>query len=131
MPERKFGTALLCMDGRIQTQTREWMLSHCDLRFIDKITEPGMDGFLAERSKEELEGIRKKLLISINEHGSRYIAVVGHVVSCVGNPAPADVHREQIKRGVELVRSWLSWELFNDIKIVGLLLNEEWKIEVL
>lgn len=131
MPERRFGTALLCMDGRIQTETREWMLSHFDLRFVDKITEPGMDGFLAEKSKEHLEHIREMLLISIKQHGSRFIAVVGHVNSCIGNPVPADVHRKQIRRGMELVRSWLPWDLYHDIKIVGLLLNEEWKVEMI
>jgi len=131
MPERRFGTALLCMDGRIQTQAREWMISHFSLRFVDKITEPGMDGFLATKKKKQLAHVKKMLLLSIKEHGSRYVAIVGHTNSCTGNPAPSDVHRDQIKRDIEVVRSWLPCYLYNDIKVVGLLIDENWKVEML
>lgn len=128
MRKGTFGTALKCMDGRIHEQVETWMRSHFSVMWIDAITEPGMDRFLAEESEEELAGIKKKLSISINKHGSRFITVVGHAADCAGNPVPIHVHREHIKCGVERVRSW---RLGGDITIVGLLLNEKWEVELL
>src|SRR5260221_2454579 len=41
-----FGTAINCMDGRVQTPIADWVKMHFSVTLVDMITEAGADGNL-------------------------------------------------------------------------------------
>lgn len=118
----KFATAINCMDGRTQLPVNEWMKNEFHVDYVDTITEPGPDGILSNPTHEKLDSVRKRLLISVNGHGSKVVALVGHH-DCAGNPAPKEKHLEEIKKGCERLGLWgLS------VRTIGLWVGEDWKV---
>jgi len=87
------------------------------------ITEPGCDKVVCGTDQNILDKIKSKALISINAHKSSLVAVAGHH-DCAGNPVSKEEHLEQIKKCVEIVKSWNL-----PIETVGLWVNEKWEIE--
>ncbi len=119
----KFATAINCMDGRTQIPVNEWMRREFGVDYVDTITEPGTDGILSNPTHEKLDSIRKRLLISVDHHGSRVVALVGHH-DCAGNPGTREKHLQELKKGCERLALWgLS------VRIVGLWVGEDWKVE--
>ena len=119
----KFGTALNCIDGRVQLPVIEFLRRRFDVESIDMITEAGIDKIFAEnKNKTKIKSILERIDISIQEHNSEGIAVVGHS-SCAGNPTTDEVHIEQIKRSIEFLR-----EKYENIRIMGLWIDEKWKV---
>ncbi len=101
----KFGTAVNCMDGRVQLPVIQWLKGEYGLDYIDMVTEPGPDGLLAGNKPGAVEAIRSRVLISVRAHGSRLIAVAGHD-DCAGNPVSPEAHRDHILKAVAAVRAW-------------------------
>jgi hypothetical protein len=123
MKGKKFATALNCMDGRVQEPVIKFLKEKYKVDFVDMITEPGMDKILSTGNKKILEKIRKKIEISVKKHGSRIVAIAGHV-DCAGNPVEKEEHFRQIKKGKEILE-----KMNLKVKIVGLWINENWKVE--
>jgi len=121
--EGTFGTVITCMDGRVQEPVAKWLKERLGLNFVDTITEPGVDRLMAEGSREQRDGVRAKVLISTNAHGSRVVAVVGHA-DCAGNPVAKERHVEQVLQAVATVHSWGL-----NVRILGLWVNEQWTVE--
>ncbi len=121
---KKFATAINCIDGRVQFPVLEWLLNDTHADYIDMITEPGPDHALINGSPEAIEAIKRKILISVENHQSGFIAIAGHY-DCAANEATREEHCQQIKQCVELVSGW-----FSAVPVVGLYVNEEWKVEV-
>jgi len=69
-----------------------------------------------------VESIFKRLKISVNHHGSVGIAVVGHY-ACAGNPATKE---EQTVHTLDAIRCIKN--RYSDLEIVGLWIDENWKI---
>ena len=106
MRKKTFATAINCMDGRTQLPVIDYVSRRFAVDYVDSITEPGPDGVLSQTVDEAtIDSIRRRVEISVREHGSKHIAVVGHH-DCAGNPVEERVHFEQIKKSVESVRSW-------------------------
>ncbi len=120
-----FGTLITCIDGRVQRPTILWMRERYDLDYVDVISEPGPDKLMAEGWPNDVTPVRNKTSFSIKAHASRIVALCGHY-DCAGNPATVEEHHEQIRKGVQLLRSW---SLGADI--VGLWLNARWEVEVI
>ena len=120
----KFGTAINCIDGRVQAPVAEWIKLHGHVQYVDMITEPGVDKVLANDERETILTIFDKLRISIDAHQSKIVAVVGHF-DCAANPISVEEHREQIEEGYNL---FLSMGL--GIRVVGLYVNEWNSIDV-
>lgn len=118
--DHKFGTTINCMDGRSVGATIEWMKATYKLDFIDSITEPGMDAYELNMTDEQRSWLKRKLEISIKNHGSRIISVVGHD-DCAGNPVDSDTHRTCIVGDVETTKA-LVHEIDSEltIEVVGL-----------
>ena len=126
MATGKFGTAINCMDGRVQLPVINWMKEQFRLDYIDVITEPGVDKVLASGTFNQLEALKAKAQISVKTHGSRIIVIAGHD-DCAGNPVTPEEHKSQLLKAVEIVRAWkLPAE-----KIVPVWVNMDWKIEVI
>lgn len=122
--EKRFATALNCMDGRFQEPVIKFFKEKYKVDFVDMITEPGMDKILAEGSQRKLKEIKKKIEISVKKHGSKIVAIIGHA-DCAGNPGNKRKHIHHIKKGKEILRS-----MGFDVEILGLWINEKRKVEI-
>jgi hypothetical protein len=124
MAHGKFGTAINCMDGRVQLPVTDWMKNQFKLDFVDMITEPGSDKIVSGHGPQ-LESIKARAAISANAHGSKIIVIAGHD-DCAGNPVPENQHKSEITDSIKVIKSWnLPFE-----KVIGLWVNKDWKIEV-
>lgn len=120
----KFGTAINCIDGRTQEPVIDFMKHKYGIDGVDMVTFPGVDGIIMSSGiSDTIALIRKGVSISIEKHGSRIIAVVGHF-DCAGNPGNREHHYANIGKAVQLVSSWNF-----DVEIVGLYVNDKRQIE--
>lgn len=124
MSKGKFGTAINCMDGRVQLVLYQWMKDKYGLDYVDTITEPGVDRILSEGSATERAAIEKKARISVEAHGSKVIVIAGHH-DCAGNPVCREDHCRQVKKAVQVVRSWKL-----PVEVVGVWIGEDWSVTV-
>ena len=113
-----FGTAITCIDGRVQQPVSDWVRLHANVRYVDLITEPGPDREMSGGATEVTSEIVRKVRFSITHHGSNIIALTGHD-TCAANPVSKEEHFKQIIEGVRLL---ISYEL--PARIVGLWVNE-------
>ncbi len=119
-----FGTVINCIDGRVQEPVTAWLKQRYQLDYVDVITEAGPDKVLAAGPKEMLESIRRKVEISVGNHGSHLVAIVGHY-DCAGNPVSRTEHVAHLEKAVDVVGGWNF-----DVVLLALWVNEEWEIEV-
>lgn len=107
MEDNKFATCLNCMDGRVQLPTIQWIKKHYQVDYIDMITEAGMDGVLTNEGINA-EGVLQKINISLDQHGSRIICIVGHH-DCAGNPVDDEAHKSQIRMAAQRLKELKSF----------------------
>jgi len=124
MATEKFVTAINCIDGRAHRPVRDWLKASFDAEFVDRITEPGADKALASGSADVIEAVKQQVLISVNAHNSKTVAVVGHH-DCAANPVSEAQHKQDIGEAVATVQSW---DL--PVQVIGLWVNSEWQVEV-
>ena len=120
----KFGTAINCIDGRVQLTLCQWMKENYDLDYVDVITEPGIDRILSKGSAAERAAIEKKARISVKAHGSEVIVVAGYY-DCAGNPVSREEHCKQVKKAMQVIRSWKL-----PVEVVGVWIGEDWSVVV-
>ena len=120
-----FVTVINCMDGRTQIAVNEYLRDKYNVDFVDTITEPGPNGILAENNDQQaIDSIKKRIDISVNKHGSKHIAIVGHH-DCAGNPVDEKTQKEHIISAVKTVESW-----DYDCEVVGLWVDDNWKVNL-
>ena len=120
----KFGTAINCIDGRTQEPVIDFMKQKYDIDGVDMVTFPGVDGVISSSGDlDAIKLVRNAVTVSIEKHGSRIIAVVGHF-DCAGNPGNREHHYSHIGKAVKQVSSWNF-----DGEIVGLYVNDKRQIE--
>jgi len=117
MPQ--FGTAINCMDGRVQEPVMNWLKSSYDLQYVDEITEPGPTKLITSKDPTVVDALKAKVLISVERHGSRLVALAAHG-DCAGNPIPREASIRQVLEGLEVIRSWNL-----PVRIVGLWVDVE------
>jgi hypothetical protein len=106
MSHGTFVTAINCMDGRTQLPVIELLKKKYGVDYVDTITEPGPVKYLSDNTdKAVIDQIRKRIGISVEKHGSKAIAVVGHA-ECAGNPVDKRTQLGQIKESLELIKTW-------------------------
>lgn len=100
-----FFTSVGCMDGRVQEPVAVYGRAKFGVLYADTITEAGLVGLLSNNPSEELlDSIRKKILISAEKHHSKGIVVHGHQ-ECAGNPVEDEVHKQNVLKAAEIIRS--------------------------
>jgi hypothetical protein len=120
----KFGTAINCIDGRTQEVVIDHMKQNYSIDGVDMVTFPGADGlFSNEKYSGEIALIRRSVSISIEKHGSRIIAIVGHY-DCAGNPGDREHHFRHIRSAMQEVSSWNF-----HAQVIGLYVNDKRVIE--
>jgi hypothetical protein len=118
-----FGTAITCIDGRIQLPVAEWLKREYALDFVDIISEPGVDREVAHGWIKVLD-LKAKAQISAKAHGSRTVAVAGHE-DCAANPASHAEHQQQIGRAVQVVHEWRMFDV-----VLGLWVSADGQVEL-
>jgi hypothetical protein len=116
MRENSFATSLSCIDGRVQLPMISWIKDRYSVDFVDTITAPGIDKVIFD---DDVESIKKSLMISISNHKSSHVVISGHF-GCAGNPVSDEDHFTHIKKSVEIINSWNL-----DADVVGVWLDEK------
>ena len=123
MIDKEFATVITCMDGRIQRPVIEYMKSTFGVTYVDAITEPGPNKILSENTDKNLvESIKRRVAISVEKHGSKVIAVVGHH-DCAGNPADREIQLHHTLNAIDLVKKWSF-----GVHVLGLWVDESWQV---
>ena len=125
MTKQTFATALNCMDGRTQEPVIALIKKDANVTFVDMITYPGMDGFLANAKEDALKQIFRMIDISVEKHGSQHIYIVGHF-DCAGNPVSEEQHKEDIRKAVQRIK-----ERYSDLTVKGIWVGNTWAAEIL
>lgn len=97
-----FAVCLCCIDGRIHVPLVVWTRDNYAVDFVDLVTEPGMDGLLAESGSIAPE-IIAKLDFCLEKHQAQPVLVAGHH-DCLGNPVDEAAHRRHIVSSVGRLR---------------------------
>ncbi len=119
----RFVTAINCMDGRVQMPANEWLRKKFKVDYVDTITEAGPNKILAEnKDSMAIDSIKRRVAISVNKHGSKYIAVLGHH-DCAGNPIDKVSQLAHIQAAVKTVNSWGF-----PVEAIGLWVDENWQV---
>ena len=119
----RFCSAINCMDGRVQLPVISYLQERFDAEYVDCITEAGPDLILSQREpKAATHAVLERLKISIHNHGSVGVAIVGHH-DCAGNPAPREEQLVHLENAVEFIR-----EHHEDIEIIGLWVDRDWRV---
>ncbi|MFH1967857.1 MAG: carbonic anhydrase [bacterium] len=120
--KENFSCAINCMDGRVQDAVKNYIQKNYNVDFVDMITEPGPNKILAENTDASVvSDIKKCVDISVNHHGSKVIAIVGHF-GCAGNPAEKQEQVEHLKKAEQVVIAFGF-----DTKIILLWVEGDWK----
>jgi carbonic anhydrase len=121
MAHGTFGTAINCMDGRVQVPVNEYLRKHYQLDFVDTVTDPGPVKILAEK-QAGVTSIHQRVKISIEAHGSKLIAIVAHY-DCAGNPESKETQLEQLRSALKTIHDWNY-----DVQCIGLWVDENWQV---
>lgn len=120
----RFGTAINCIDGRTHEVVIYHMKQNYNIDGVDMVTFPGADGIFSDKEKSsEIALLQRAVSISIEKHGSRIIAVVGHH-DCAGNPGEREHHYMHIRKAMREVTSWNF-----PAQVVGFYVNDKREIE--
>jgi carbonic anhydrase len=104
--DKKFATAINCMDGRVQDAVKDYIKENYQVDWVDQITEPGPIKILAEGVNTVIiENIKKRVDVSVNHHGSKVIAIVGHH-DCAGNPVGKEDQIKQLNESKKVVEGF-------------------------
>jgi carbonic anhydrase len=121
--KREFVTCLNCIDGRVQLPVIHWIMANYEVKYIDMITTPGMDGILADRNSN-IEDILEKVNVSREVHSTDYIFIVGHH-DCLANPVKDETHKKQIIDAVDHIK-----ELNSSCNVIGLWVDSKSMIKI-
>jgi len=119
---KTFAGAINCMDGRVQDAVKKYMQKNYSVDYVDMVTEPGPNKILADNlDSAVIENIKRRVKISVNHHGSKVVAIVGHF-GCAGNPAEKEEQIEHLKKAKETV------EFFGfEAEVVLLWVDSDWQ----
>ena len=119
----KFATAITCVDGRVQLPVTTYIKHAQGVDYVDMITAPGVNKLIAEGIYlTTTELLKKSAEISVEKHGSRFVAIAGHH-DCTANPSDKDTNLKQLLAAVRIVDSWAL-----NARVIGLWIDEQWKV---
>lgn len=119
----EFVTCINCIDGRVQLPVINWILNNYDVKYVDMITSPGVNGVLANKNSNVAD-IFDKLTFSNDGHSTELIFIVGHH-DCLANPVDDETHNKQIIRSVECIK-----ESYSDSTVIGLWVDNEFNVQI-
>ncbi|MGB4703869.1 MAG: carbonic anhydrase [Candidatus Saccharicenans sp.] len=124
MSEKRFVTAINCMDGRVQNCVNRWLKNLYQANYVDVTTAPGPARILASGEPEYMvASYQRCLTVSVEKHRSPAVAIVAHH-DLAGNPLPRESQSEQLLQTGERLRN-----LFFELDIRLLWVDENWKVQ--
>ena len=118
-----FCTVINCMDGRVQLPVIRYLQERFGTTYVDSITEPGPVRILASGDNAaQVDAILDRVRISMDQHKSIGIAVVGHH-DCTGNPTPHRRQLVQIEDSIRLLRGH-----YPDAPVLGLWVDHDGEV---
>jgi hypothetical protein len=111
------------MDGRVQEPVIAWLKEEHGVDYVDSITEPGPIRMLGDGTDPQaVDSMRRRVDISVNQHGSRAIEIVAHY-DCAGNPVGKDEQMRQLAASIRAVEAW-------DFKVPvrGVWVDDQWQV---
>ena len=121
----KFGTLVNCTDGRVQYPVMDYLKKQYDFDFFDAANEAGPLRTLTKNSdKCRLITLKEQIRTSLEEHDSKFIALVGHH-DCTDNPGVRAFQEKQMDEALD----YLQRSFGTSIRYVGLYVNEHWEVE--
>ena len=121
----KFGTVINCTDGRVQYPVLDYLKNNFDLDFFDSANEAGPLRTLTKKSdKCRLITLKEQIRASLEDHDSKFIALVGHH-DCTDNPGDRAFQENQL----DLSLDYLQRAFGTGITYLGLYVNERWEVE--
>ena len=121
----RFGTVVNCTDGRVQYPVMDYLKKHYDFDFFDSANEAGPLRTLTKNSdKCRLITLKEQIRTSLEEHASKFIALVGHH-DCTDNPGDRTFQEKQMDE----VLDYLQRSFGTGITYVALYVNEHWEVE--
>ena len=121
----KFGTVINCTDGRVQYPVMDYLKKHFEIEFFDSANEAGPLRTLCKKSdKCRLITLKEQIRTSLVDHGSKFIALVGHH-DCNDNPGNRAFQESQLDESLD----YLQRSFGTEITYVGLYVNEKWEVE--
>ncbi len=120
----RFCTVINCIDGRIQLPVINFLQVRFNAEFVDTITEAGPNLILAEqKNRTQIQSILERVRISIDNHNSVGIAIVGHH-DCAGNPATKEMQLNHLHHAVQLIQ-----EHFKHTEVIRLWVDEHLAVQ--
>lgn len=120
----KYCTVINCMDGRVQLPAIRYLQQRFNVEYVDTITEAGPNLILSKQKNHQvIQSIFERLEISIRNHNSVGVAIVGHH-DCAGNPAKKVEQIKHIQKATQLLQ-----KQYESIEIIGLWVNDKWEIQ--
>ena len=120
----RFGTALSCIDGRIQVPVNQFLVDRFEVDHLDTVTRAGIVKHLTSTYDSATNSIITDLEASLNKHQSANLALVAHH-DCAGNPVEPDVQRAQLRDGVDYFQ-----RRFPDLEVIGVWVGDDWTAEI-
>ena len=121
----KFGTVVNCTDGRVQYPVMDYLKKHYDFDFFDAANEAGpLKTLTKDSDKCRLITLKEQIRTSLEEHDSKFIALVGHH-DCKDNPGNRSFQENQMDDALD----YLQRSFGTSITYVGLYVNERWEVE--
>lgn len=121
----KFGTLINCSDGRVQYPVMDYLKKSYDIEFFDAANEAGPLLTLTKKTdKCRLISLKEQIRTSLEEHNSKFIALVGHH-DCTDNPGDRAFQENQMDEALDYLQRGFG----KDKTYVGLYVNENWEVE--
>lgn len=121
----KFGTLINCSDGRVQYPVMDYLKKSYDIEFFDAANEAGPLLTLTKKTdKCRLISLKEQIRTSLEEHNSRFIALVGHH-DCTDNPGDRAFQEKQMDEALDYLQRGFG----KDITYVGLYMKENGEVE--
>jgi len=108
------------MDGRIQFPLLQWITAQYGVKYVDMITEAGIDGLIANKGLSK--SLKEKISISIELHGSKHIFISGHY-DCGANHVDEKTHYHDIMESRKILE-----KAYPKLSISGLWIDNSWKV---
>jgi len=88
----------------VQEPAVAFLKKYFNVKYVDMITEAGPVQYLADKQKSEItDSILKRVELAILRHNTVGIAVIAHY-DCLGNPAPEEIQKQQLKEAAEFLK---------------------------
>ena len=121
----KFGTLINCSDGRVQYPVMDYLKKSYDIEFFDAANEAGPLLTLTKKTdKCRLISLKEQIRTSLEEHNSKFIALVGHH-DCTDNPGDRAFQEKQMDEALDYLQRGFG----KDNPYVGIYVNENWEVE--